>query len=265
MVKANGKWRMCVDFTDLNDACPKDCLSLPKIDTLIDATAAHKMLSFMDGFSGYNQIKMHKDDIPKDLIGKTMEFYVEHMLVKSLVKTDHITHLREAFEVLRRVAALGRFISKSGDKCLSFFKSLKKVKDFVWSEESENAFEELKKYMAQASLLAKPALNEVLYLYLAVSESALSSVLVKEELKIQKPVYYVSKILHGVELNYSTIEKFDLALVMASRKLRSYFQAHQIEVLTNQPLRNIIHSPKASGRLIKWAIELGEFDIKYKS
>ncbi|XP_063942647.1 uncharacterized protein LOC135150314 [Daucus carota subsp. sativus] len=50
--KANGKWRMCVDFTDLNDACPKDCFPLPRIDTLIDATAGHEMLSFMDGFSG---------------------------------------------------------------------------------------------------------------------------------------------------------------------------------------------------------------------
>ena len=77
--------------------------------------------------------------------------------------------------------------------------------------------------MAQVPLLTKPALNEVLYLYLAVSESALSDVLVKEELKIQKLVYYVSKILHGAELNYSTIEKFALALVMASRKLRPYF------------------------------------------
>ena len=63
--KANGKWRMCVDFTDLNDACPKDCYPLPRIDTLIDATAGHEMLSFMDGFSGYNQIKMHKDDTSK--------------------------------------------------------------------------------------------------------------------------------------------------------------------------------------------------------
>ncbi|KAL8105088.1 hypothetical protein AgCh_029034 [Apium graveolens] len=115
--------------------------------------------------------------------------------------------------------------------------------------------------MAQAPLLAKPVLSEVLFLYLVVSESALSAVLVKEELKVQKPVYYVSEILYGAELNYSTIEKFALALVMASRKLRPYFQAHQIEVLTNQPLRNIIHSPKASGRLIKWSIELGEFDL----
>jgi len=54
-----------VDFTDLNDACPKDYFPLPRIDTLIDATAEHEMLSFTDGFSGYNQIKMHKDDIPK--------------------------------------------------------------------------------------------------------------------------------------------------------------------------------------------------------
>ena len=50
--KANGKWRMCIDFTDLNDACPKDCYPLSRIDTLIDATAGHEMLSFMDGFIG---------------------------------------------------------------------------------------------------------------------------------------------------------------------------------------------------------------------
>ena len=63
--KANRKWRMCVDFTDLSDACPKDCYPLPRIYTLIDATAGHEMLSFMDDFSGYNQIKMHKYDTSK--------------------------------------------------------------------------------------------------------------------------------------------------------------------------------------------------------
>ncbi|XP_074374210.1 uncharacterized protein LOC141714597 [Apium graveolens] len=118
--------------------------------------------------------------------------------------------------------------------------------------------------MTEAPLLAKPSPEDTLYLYLAVSEQAVSAVLVKEEQKLQKPVYYVSKVLHGAELNYSTTEKFTLALITASRKLRPYFQAHKIEVLTDQPLRNILHSPKASGRLIKWAIELGEFDIKYK-
>ncbi|KAK1368103.1 hypothetical protein POM88_034195 [Heracleum sosnowskyi] len=157
-----------------------------------------------------------------------------------------------------------RFISKYGDKCLSFFKALKKVKDFEWTTESQEAFEKLKKYMAEAPLLAKPSPEDTLYLYLAASDQALGAVLVMEERKVQKPVYYVSKILHGAELNYYVIEKFALALITALRKLRPYFQAHKIEVLTDQPLRSILHSPKASGRLIKWAIELGEFDIKYK-
>ena len=57
--KANGKWRMCVDFTDLNKACPKDSFPLPKIDQLVDSTAGHGLLSFMDAFSGYNQIPMY--------------------------------------------------------------------------------------------------------------------------------------------------------------------------------------------------------------
>ena len=59
--KANGKWRMCVDFTDLNKACPKDSFPLPRIDQLVDSTIGHKLLTFMDAFSGYNQIKMTEE------------------------------------------------------------------------------------------------------------------------------------------------------------------------------------------------------------
>ena len=60
--KTNGKWRMCVDFTDLNKTCPKDSFHLPMIDQLVDATAGHGLLSFMDAYSGYNQIRMHEPD-----------------------------------------------------------------------------------------------------------------------------------------------------------------------------------------------------------
>ena len=56
--KANGKWRMCLDFTDLNKSCPKDSYPLPRVDVLVDSTAQHQLLSFMDAFFGYNQIKM---------------------------------------------------------------------------------------------------------------------------------------------------------------------------------------------------------------
>ena len=63
--KANGKWRMCIDFMDLNKACPKDSYLLPRIDTLVDSTARHQLLSFMDAFLGYNQIKMEEFDQEK--------------------------------------------------------------------------------------------------------------------------------------------------------------------------------------------------------
>ena len=63
--KADGKWKMCVDFTDLNKACPKDSFPLPRIDQLVDSTAGHKLLTFIDAFSGYNQIRMAKEDQEK--------------------------------------------------------------------------------------------------------------------------------------------------------------------------------------------------------
>ena len=63
--KANGKWRMCINFTDLNRAYFKDSYPLPRIDTLVDSTARHQLLSFTDAFSGYNQIKMEEVDQEK--------------------------------------------------------------------------------------------------------------------------------------------------------------------------------------------------------
>ena len=73
--KANGKWRMCVDFTELNKACQKDSFPLPRIDQLVDSTAGHKLLMFMDAFSRYNQIKMAKEDQEKIAFITSQGFY----------------------------------------------------------------------------------------------------------------------------------------------------------------------------------------------
>ena len=134
--KANGKWRLCIDFTDVNRACPKDSFPLPRIDLIVDATAGHELLSFMDAFSGYNQISMNPDDqentsfvtgqgiycyrvmpfgvknagatyqrlVNKMLqkqIGTSMEIYIDDMLVKSTTAELHIAHLAEAFQILK--------------------------------------------------------------------------------------------------------------------------------------------------------------------
>ncbi|XP_075655211.1 uncharacterized protein LOC142625439 [Castanea sativa] len=88
--------------------------------------------------------------------------------------------------------------------------------------------------------------------------------LVKEDDKVQKPVYYASQVLHGAKERYPPTEKLAFALVTAAHKLKPYFQAHTVIVLTDKPSRRAISSPKADGRIALWAIELSEFDIQYR-
>ena len=227
----NGKWRVCIDFTNFNKACPKDSFPLPHIDRLVEATAGHELLSFMDAFSGYNQILMNPDDQEKTSfitkrgtycykvmpfglknagatyqrlvnkmfstqLGRTMEVYIDDMLVKSSKANDHVLQLQECFNILNKfgmklnptkctfgvasgeflgylvtergieanpkqiaalidtlplrsirevqrltgkIAALNRFISRSTDRCLPFYKLLKGNKKFEWNTECDSA------------------------------------------------------------------------------------------------------------------------------
>ncbi|KAL2248708.1 UNVERIFIED_CONTAM: Retrovirus-related Pol polyprotein from transposon 17.6 [Sesamum indicum] len=246
----------------------------------------------------------------EDQIGRTMEVYVDDMLVKSSRSHDHIVYLEQTFATLRKfrmqlnpmkctfgvtggkflgylvsergievnpekieailklklpttvkevqkltdkLASLSRFISKSSDRNLPFFKVLRKTKNFEWTEECEQAFQDLKTYLRSPPLLTNPKGNEVLYVYLAVSENAVSSTLVREEGAVQSPIYYVSKMLQWAERMYAQIEKLALALIVTA------------VVLTNHPLRNVLARPEASGRFVKWVVELGEFDIEYQA
>lgn len=220
-------------------------------------------------------------------IGKTMEVYVDDMLVKSKKAVDHMDHLAEMFTVLRKyrmklnplkcsfrvesgkflgfimsargieanptqiaalkevkaprmkkglqslngkVAALIRFISKATDKCVPFFDALKKGrKNFDWTPECQKAFDELIRHMKTPPILSKPDKGKDLFVYLAISSHALSAALTRED----------------------------------ARKLRPYFQAHPIKVLTDQPLKQVLFHPETSGRLLKWNIELNQYDITY--
>ena len=243
------------------------------------------------------------------LIGTFMEVYIDDMLVKSIKSELHITHLAEAFQVLksynmklnpakcdfgvsagkflgfiinnqgieanpdkikvvldtlppsnikdiqrltRRIVALSRFVSRANEKCRPFFQVLKKA--FQWETHCQKTFTAPKTYLNSPPILVSPSEGELLTLYLAVSEFATSAALVREQDKVQQPVYYSSRALRGAEERYPKMEKLILALVTTSRKLP-----------TEYLMKQILHKPETSGRLIKWVIELSEFDIRYKS
>ncbi|XP_077246025.1 uncharacterized protein LOC143885862 [Tasmannia lanceolata] len=118
------------------------------------------------------------------------------------------------------VAALGCFISKAAERCIPFFNAVKGIKTAPWTSDCQVVFEELKKYLSSPPLLAKPESGEELLLYLSVSPMALAAVLIREEHNKQKPVYYVSKVLHDAETRYQRVEKLAYALIKAARKLR---------------------------------------------
>ena len=109
-----------------------------------------------------------------------------------------------------------------------------------------------------------PPWRKIVYVE-AVSEWAISAVLFRcPSHKEQKPIYYVSRALADAETRYSKIEQTTLALRSAAQKLCPYFQAHSVVILTDQPLRNILHKPDLSGRMLQWAIELSEYGIEYQ-
>jgi ribonuclease HI len=133
--------------------------------------------------------------------------------------------------------------------------------------DSEKAFEELKQYLIDLTTLPPPSPGALLLLYVAASHSAVSAALVQEKLddqiKKQAPVYFVSEVLSLSKKNYKELEKVLYAVLMASRRLRHYFQVYHIIVPSSQPLKDIMRNREATGRIGKWVAELSEFNIDY--
>ena len=182
--------------------------------------------------------------------------------VKAIIEIKSPKTIKEVQSLTGKVAALNRFVSRATDKCMLFFKVLKKA--FQWTDECEEALAKLKEYLMRPPMLSPSMMGEKLYLYLVVSNTVVSSALIREEENVQKLVYYTSQAFQGAEASYPRMEKIALALLVTSRKLHPYFQAHPIVVIIDQPIRKKMNKIDAAGRLIQWAIELGQFDIEYR-
>ena len=111
--------------------------------------------------------------------------------------------------------------------------------------------------------MSSPEPDEVLFAYIAVAPYTVSLVLIRVDNGVQRPVYYVSKSLHEAEVCYLPLEKAILAVMLGTRKLPHYFQAHTVVILTQLPLKTVLQSADYTGRIAKWGTILGAFDIKY--
>ncbi|GJX28118.1 reverse transcriptase domain-containing protein [Tanacetum coccineum] len=313
--KHDDSWRMCVDFKDLNKACPKDGYPLPEIDWKVESLCGFPFKCFLDAYKGYHQIQMAEEDEEKTAfitnqgifcytkmpfglrnagatyqrlvdktfhgqIGRNLEVYVDDLVIKSRTEDEVVRDIEETFRTLRKInmklnpkkctfgveegmflgyqvntkgikicpdkvdavlslqspkclkdvqklngklASLNRFLAKSAEKSLPFFKTLKKCtkkSDFLWTEEAESAFRQMKELIAKLPMLTAPEEKEELVIYLAASKEAVSVVLMTEREAKQMPIYFVSRALRGPEVNYTSMEKLVLALVHASKRLR---------------------------------------------
>ena len=125
------------------------------------------------------------------------------------------------------------------------------------------AFQQLKEYLSRPPIMSRLEMDEVLFAYIAVASHTVSLVLVWVDSGVQMLIYYVRKSLHETEVRYLPLEKAILAAVHATRKLPHYFQSHTIIVLTQLLLKSLLRNADYIGRIAKWGIILGVFDIKY--
>ncbi|GJX68727.1 reverse transcriptase domain-containing protein [Tanacetum coccineum] len=231
--KHDGSWRMCVDFTDLNKACPQDCYPLSEIDWK-SHTEAELLRDIEEMFCTLRKINMKLN--PKKCTFRAVEgMFQGYMIgpegikpcpekIEAVLQLPSLRTIKKVQSLNEKLAGLNRFLSKSAEKSLPLFKTMKKyIKKsyFYCTLEVEQAFKQLKQHISELPMLVAPRPKEELIMYLSASQGAVGAVLMTERDSIQTPVYFVSRALQGPELNYTPMKKPVLALVFVAKRVRS--------------------------------------------
>nr|GEW81893.1 reverse transcriptase domain-containing protein [Tanacetum cinerariifolium] len=286
-------WRMCVDFKDLNKACPKDGYPLPEIDWKVESLCGYPYKCFLDAYKGYHQIKMAEEDEEKTAFITSQGIFcyskmpfglknagATYQLIKSRTEEKVVRDAEETLKTLKKinmklnpkkcafgmregtflgykVDADGLRVSPENLKAVIDLPSPKFLKDV---QKLNGKLASLNKFLSKSAEKSLPFFKTLK----KSAKEAFSAVLMTKRDGKQVPIYFVSRALQGPEVNYTPMEKLILALVSASKQLKRYFQAHTIDVITDQPIKQLLSNPKVTGRLLKWRFKLGEHDIHYR-
>nr|GEV81719.1 reverse transcriptase domain-containing protein [Tanacetum cinerariifolium] len=243
---------------DLNKACPQDCYPLPEIDWKVESLCGYPFKCFLDAYKDYHQILMAEQDKEKTSfhtshgvycytkmpfglknvgvtyqrlvdqafdkqIDPNLEIYVDDLVIKSHTETELLRDIEETFRTLRKINI------KLNPKKYTFGAAEGMFLGYMINPEGIKPCPDKTRQ--------RPCYNSHLH---EQSKRAISAVLITEMDTIQTPVYFVSRVMHAPELNYTPMEKLVMALVCAAKRLRRYFQAHPIVVITDQPIKQIL-------------------------
>ncbi|GJQ99866.1 reverse transcriptase domain-containing protein [Tanacetum coccineum] len=300
--KVDGTWRMCIDFKNVNSACPKDYYPLPEIDLKIKVVMGFPFKCFLDAYKGYHRIEMSEEDEEKMAfytdqgtycytkmsfglknawatyqrlvdsafqaqLGQNLEAYVDDMVIKIKMEQEMIADIVETFDNLRKVNM------KLNPKKCSLGVKEGKFLGYMVTLEGINA--NPKKTKAVADIMSLTILRNAKEHHkgeqerLLMDEGCKASIPRNEETDSSQsqgettPIRYVSRTLHDAEKNYAPLEKLTLCLLHMSRRLRRYFEAHSIKVITDQPIKQILNKPEVFGKLARYAMELEAYNITY--
>nr|GEX69499.1 reverse transcriptase domain-containing protein [Tanacetum cinerariifolium] len=210
--KHDDSWRLCVDFTDSNKACPQDCYTLLEIDWKVESLCGYHFKCFLDAYKGYQQIQLVESDEEKTAFHTGQGVYC---------------YTKMPFSLKNASATYQRLVDKAFDSQIGQNIEVY-IDDLVVKSHTEaemlryigETFCTLRKINMKLNPKKSPKPKEELIVYLSASYEAISAVLMTERGTVQKPVYFVSRVLQGLELNYTPMEKIFLSLVFTAKRLR---------------------------------------------
>jgi ribonuclease HI len=190
--------------------------------------------------------------------------------INTITATDAPKMIKDVQKLNGCMATMNRFISRIGERGLPFLKLLRLHNKFKWTEEANQALQDLKHHLQSPPILTAPQPVENLLLYIAMTTHVVSSAIMVEHEEeghafgVQRPVYFINEVLSESKVRYPKIQKILYGILITSRKLRYYFDAYNILVVSDFLLADILHNQDATGRISKWTVELGALTLDFK-